>query len=76
MKLKRIEAGVYSTPDRRFQVERIDSLGEWDTTTSTWVVMQYRDEDAADDQNGGEIYEAPTKRECVAWLEHHLEKEK
>lgn len=76
MKLRKIEAGVYATADRRYQVERIDSLGEWDTSSSTWVVVQYRDERAAEDQNGAEVFEAPTKRECVEWLTRHLEEGK
>lgn len=74
LRLKRIEAGVYATADRKLQVERIDVMGEFDTTSCTWVVMQYRDEAAAENSNGGEVFEAGTKRECVDWLEENLER--
>lgn len=33
MRLRRIEAGIYATPDRKFQVERMGSVGEWDSYT-------------------------------------------
>jgi hypothetical protein len=72
VKLTKIEAGVYATADRRFQVERVGSVGEWDTYTDCWIVAEYTDEDAADDFNGDELFEAGTKRECVEWLNGHL----
>lgn len=69
MRLRRIEAGIYATPDRKFQVERMGSVGEWDSYTDGWVVVEYRDADAADSLNGKEVFEAATKRECVEWLD-------
>jgi hypothetical protein len=73
LRLRKIEAGVYSTPDRRFQVENIGSMGEWDSLSACWVVKQYRDAAAADNQNGHEVFEAGTKRDCVEWLAGHLQ---
>lgn len=73
MRLKRINTGVYATSDRRYQVERVGSVGEWDTYTDGWVIMEYSSPDAADNFNGGEIFEAPTKRECLNELERILD---
>lgn len=75
MKLIKIESGVYATPDRRYQVERVGSVGEWDSYSDGWVVMEYRDAEQADNFNGSELYEAGTKRECVEWLERRLDRE-
>lgn len=72
MKLHKIEAGIYATPDDRYQIERVGSVGEWDTYTDGWVVMEYKSRGDADNFNGKEIFEARTKRECVEWLESQL----
>lgn len=73
VRLRRIEAGVYATPDRRYQIERVGSVGEWDSYTDRWVIQRYTSPEAADNFNGTEIFEAGTKRDCVAQLERILQ---
>lgn len=73
LRLRRIESGLYETPDGRYRVERVDSMGEWDTTSSTWVVTTGGRPD--DTRWEHEVHEAPTKRACVEWLTRTLSSE-
>ena len=60
MKLKKIEAGVYETPDGQYRIERVGSVGEWeDTTTYVWTLSEWKF------GQWDEIGEAQTRRELV-----------
>lgn len=62
--LHRIESGVYATPDGRFAIIRLDSVGERDTvTTEGWAIVLG---DAYDGEELPTIYR--TKRDATAAL--------
>lgn len=64
--MRKVEAGVYETHDGRYRVERVDSLGEWDSTSSVWTVTGPRP--GHPDAEWPELAEAPTKRDAVLRL--------
>jgi hypothetical protein len=80
--MKRIESGVYETPDGRYRIERIDSLGDgWsesrqqtvlEVTTSTWVITERPERAEAEWPERGEY---PTKRAAVEALKTITERE-
>ena len=68
--MRKVEAGVYETLDARYRVERVDSFGEWDATTSTWVITTNPGHPNVEWPEVG--VERLTKRECVEALERIL----
>lgn len=80
--LRRVESGVYETPDGRYRVERIDSLGEswsnahgqWvESTSSIWVVTKRPAHEAGEWVEVSQEYDR--KREAVAALAARLDRE-